>query len=73
MLGIGPSFDVDLPSLEKTHRELSRALHPDKFVQAGASERRSALERAADVNEAWRRFSMDNGATQTRAAWARTT
>lgn len=41
-------------SLEKTHRELSRALHPDKFAQASASERRAALEKAASVNEAWR-------------------
>jgi molecular chaperone HscB len=53
-LGAPRRFDLDLEALEKTHRELSRAVHPDKFVQAGASERRSALERAADVNEAWR-------------------
>jgi molecular chaperone HscB len=54
LLGAPRHFDLDLGALEKTHRELSRALHPDKFAQAGASERRSALERAADVNEAWR-------------------
>jgi molecular chaperone HscB len=53
-LGIAPSFDVDLPALEKTHRELSRALHPDRYVGASASERRAALERAVAVNEAWR-------------------
>jgi molecular chaperone HscB len=53
-LGAPRRFDLDLGSLEKTHRELSRALHPDRFAQASASERRSALERAADVNEAWR-------------------
>jgi molecular chaperone HscB len=40
--------------LEKTHRELSRALHPDKYAQAGARERRAVLEKAASVNEAWR-------------------
>ena len=44
-----------IPSVvEKTHRELSRALHPDKYSQAGASERRAALEKSASVNEAWR-------------------
>ena len=53
-LGAPRRFDLDLSALEKTHRELSRALHPDKFAQAGASERRSALEKAANVNEAWR-------------------
>jgi molecular chaperone HscB len=53
-LGAPRRFELDLGSLEKTHRELSRALHPDRFAQASTSERRSALERAADVNEAWR-------------------
>ena len=54
MLGVERRFDLDLKVLEKTHRELSRALHPDKFTQAGASERRAVLEKAASVNEAWR-------------------
>jgi molecular chaperone HscB len=53
-LGIARSYDVDLAALEKTHRELSRALHPDRYVGASASERRSALAKAVDVNEAWR-------------------
>lgn len=53
-LGAPRRFDLDLAVLEKTHRELSRALHPDKFAQTGASERRAALEKAANVNEAWR-------------------
>lgn len=53
-LGAPRRFDLDLSALEKTHRELSRALHPDKFAQASASERRAALEKAAAVNEAWR-------------------
>ncbi len=26
------AFDVDLAAVEKTHRELSRALHPDRYV-----------------------------------------
>jgi molecular chaperone HscB len=54
MLGVERRFDLDLAALEKTHRELSRALHPDKYCQTGASERRAALEKAASVNEAWR-------------------
>jgi len=53
-LGIPRTFDVDLPAAERAHRELSRALHPDKFVHATASERRAALEKAVEVNEAWR-------------------
>ena len=54
MLGVERRFDLDLATLEKTHRELSRALHPDRYAGAGASERRAVLEKAASVNEAWR-------------------
>ncbi|MBX3227453.1 MAG: Fe-S protein assembly co-chaperone HscB [Labilithrix sp.] len=54
LLGAPRRYDLDLDAVEKSHRELSRALHPDKFASAGASERREALEKAADVNEAWR-------------------
>lgn len=53
-LGVEARFDLDLTAVEKTHRELSRALHPDRYVSAGASERRDALSRAVEVNEAWR-------------------
>jgi len=53
-LGIPRAFGLDLKAAEKAHRELSRALHPDKYAAAGASERRDALNKAADVNEAWR-------------------
>jgi molecular chaperone HscB len=54
ILGLPASFDVDLSAVEKTHRELSRALHPDRYVGSGVSERRSALAKAVEVNEAWR-------------------
>jgi len=53
-LGIPRSFDVDLASAERAHRELSRALHPDKFIGTGSSDRRAALGKAVEVNEAWR-------------------
>ena len=29
LLGLEPAFDLDVTALERTHRELSRALHPD--------------------------------------------
>jgi molecular chaperone HscB len=53
-LGISRKYDVDMRALERTHRELSRALHPDRYVSTPASERREALARAVEVNEAWR-------------------
>lgn len=53
-LGIEPKYALDLAAVEKIHRELSRALHPDRYASAAPSERRAALAKAADVNEAWR-------------------
>jgi molecular chaperone HscB len=54
VLGIEARYDIDLRAVEKRHRELSVALHPDKFASDGASARREAIERASQVNEAWR-------------------
>jgi molecular chaperone HscB len=53
-LGVPRTFDLELAAVERTHRELSRALHPDKYVTAPPSERQAALSRAVEVNEAWR-------------------
>jgi molecular chaperone HscB len=53
-LGVEPSFDLDLAALEQRHRDLSRALHPDRYSGAPAAERRLSLGRAIDVNEAFR-------------------
>lgn len=51
---IEPAFDLDLEELGRRHRDLSRALHPDRYVGRPAAERRQALGRAIEVNEAWR-------------------
>ncbi len=53
-LGVEPNFSLDLGLLEQRHRDLSRALHPDRHASAGAAERRMALGRAIEVNEAFR-------------------
>jgi molecular chaperone HscB len=54
VLGAPARFDLDANELARLHRELSRALHPDKYVSAPAAERRMALSRAVEVNEAFR-------------------
>lgn len=54
VLGMPRRFAFDRPQIEARHRELSKALHPDKYVNAPANERRLALSRAVEVNEAWR-------------------
>lgn len=53
-LGIPATFDIDLKVVERHVRELSRVLHPDRHVGASAQERRIALGKAIEVNEAWR-------------------
>jgi molecular chaperone HscB len=53
-LGVEPKFSVDLVELERVHRELSRALHPDRHAQGLPAERRKTLDDAVAVNEAWR-------------------
>ena len=54
VLGIDRRYAVDLARLDKTHRELSRALHPDRFTAAPPGENRAALSKAVEVNEAFR-------------------
>ena len=54
--GLTPAFELDLSELERRHRELSRALHPDRYAGRGSSERRQALGKAIEVNETWRRL-----------------
>lgn len=54
VLGLPRRFAIDLKDAEARHLELSKALHPDKYVGSGAGERRLALSRAVEVNEAWR-------------------
>lgn len=51
-LGLPHTFALDLRAAEKAHRELSRALHPDRF--GSSADRKAALARAMEVNEAWR-------------------
>ena len=53
-LGVEARFDLDVRAVEQRHRDLSKTLHPDRFSGAPAAERRMALGRAIDVNEAWR-------------------
>jgi molecular chaperone HscB len=53
-LGIDRAYNLDLAALEKSYRQLSRALHPDRHSSTTPSEKREALARAVEVNEAWR-------------------
>jgi molecular chaperone HscB len=54
ILGIAPTFDVDLTAVEKRYRELARVLHPDRYLGGSPAERRMSLGKAVEVSEAWR-------------------
>ena len=47
------SFEIDLDALSQRYRELQRAVHPDKFASGTDQERRIAVQRTAQVNEAY--------------------
>lgn len=53
-LGLEPRFDVDLKAVERTHRELARATHPDRHSDSPPSSRVEALGRSVEINEAFR-------------------
>ncbi|HMY16886.1 MAG TPA: Fe-S protein assembly co-chaperone HscB, partial [Polyangium sp.] len=53
-MGVEPRFDLELDKLAERHRDLSRALHPDRYSGAPAAERRMALGKAIEVNDAYR-------------------
>jgi molecular chaperone HscB len=55
-LGLAPVFELDPTTLERRHRELSRALHPDRYAGRPSGERQRALGRAIEVNEAFRQL-----------------
>ena len=53
LFDLQPAFVIDLPRLAERYRELARETHPDRFADAPASEQRRALERAAQLNDAY--------------------
>ncbi len=53
-LGIPETYAFDRSDAEKKHRELSKAVHPDRYQSSGASERQAAMHMALEFNEAWR-------------------
>jgi molecular chaperone HscB len=59
VLGLAPVLDLDPKLLEQRYRDLQRALHPDKFAQSSASERRASLSHAVSVNDAYRKLRDD--------------
>jgi molecular chaperone HscB len=53
LFGLVRSYDLDAATLERQYRELQTQVHPDKFAHAPDAERRVAMQRATQVNEAY--------------------
>jgi molecular chaperone HscB len=53
-LGLPRTLTIDLAVLDQKFRALSRQFHPDYFYNAAPAERRSSLERASYLNDAFR-------------------
>ncbi len=50
---LSPAFDIDLADLTYRYRELQKVIHPDKFANSPESERLKAVQRAAQINDAF--------------------
>ncbi len=53
LFDLKPGFEVDVDQLASRDRELARSVHPDRFADAPEHEQRQALERSANLNEAY--------------------
>jgi molecular chaperone HscB len=54
LFDIEAGYDVDVGALESKYLELSRKVHPDRFVGAAARERLTALQQSMLLNDAYK-------------------
>jgi molecular chaperone HscB len=54
LLGIPRSLNLSLDALQQRYCELSRQLHPDRFMQKPEAERQRALDMSSALNDAYR-------------------
>lgn len=54
LLGIPRSLNLSLDTLQQRYYELSRELHPDRFMRSPEAERQRALDLSSALNDAYR-------------------
>jgi molecular chaperone HscB len=54
LVGIPRSLNLSLEALQQRYYELSRQLHPDRFMQKPEAERQRALDMSSALNDAYR-------------------
>jgi molecular chaperone HscB len=53
LFGLPPSFCIDRQRLDECYRDLQRAVHPDRYVNASDAERRLSAQQATRINEGY--------------------
>jgi molecular chaperone HscB len=53
LLGLPERFELEPAVLEKAYLERSKETHPDRFASAPAAERRAAVQRTMELNDAY--------------------
>ena len=46
------SFEVDIDLIQRRYMDIQKAVHPDKFVNASAQEKRISMQQTSRINEA---------------------
>jgi len=53
LFNIEATFDIDLQNLSSSYQALQKAVHPDKFAHASEQEQRLAVQKSAQINDAY--------------------
>ena len=53
LFGVNRGFRLNLSDLDSRYRDIQAQVHPDRFVNAGESERRLSMQWATHANEAY--------------------
>jgi molecular chaperone HscB len=53
LFGLQASFTLEFDELTRRYRELQKAVHPDRYANAGESEKLMAVSQAARINDAY--------------------
>ena len=61
LFGIEVSFDVDLNQLSQSYQTLQKAVHPDKFAHASSQEQLLAVQKSAEINDAYQTLTQSMG------------
>jgi molecular chaperone HscB len=53
LFDIPVSYSVDLDTVRQRHRDLQKAVHPDRFAHASAQEKRISMQQTSLINQAF--------------------